>query len=87
LHSHGRIQAHHSIEDRLDDVASPGLHIVIGDVDQATPSIVCTVSDGRSCYPVPVADVFEEMQWPVFPPEWLVEVPRSQFGGHTYAGS
>lgn len=76
LHSHGNLGAHHSSEDWRDDVQSPGVHIVIGHVDQMTPSVICSVSDGRACYPVPVADVFEDIEWPSFPKEWLIAASK-----------
>lgn len=77
FHSHGDNEASHSGEDWCDDVASPGVHVVIGRVDQATPTIRCFASDGSTCYPVRLADVFECSPQPSFPNEWLVEgVPR-----------
>jgi hypothetical protein len=78
LHSHGALDAHHSAADWDDDVASPGVHIVIGLVDCPIPSICCYASDGSRCYPVPFGDVFEQAEWPKAPDEWFVEAPKPE---------
>lgn len=75
LHSHGAMSAFHSQEDYRDDIASPGVHIIVGKVNQPESNVVCIASDGNSCFPVPWRDIFTEPPWPEFPAEWLAPAP------------
>lgn len=71
LHSHGAMPAFHSLEDRRDDERSPGIHIIIGDVDKPLPTLMCVFSDGDRCEPVDPSAVFD-FPSAEFPNDWLV---------------
>lgn len=71
LHSHGGASAYHSVRDKDDDLQSPGLHIIVGDLESAFPSLFCVFSDGEQCAPVSPAAVIEFPPGD-FPQEWLV---------------
>jgi len=74
LHSHGQEHAYHSYQDKQDDLASPGVHITIGDVEACLPTIACYGSDGDACFQVSPADIFEFPEAVSVPKEWLADV-------------
>lgn len=80
LHSHGAMSAFHSPEDRRDDEQSPGIHIIIGNLDQPLPTLMCVFSDGEWCDPVEPSAVFD-FPSAGFPNDWLVaNVPKYECG-------
>lgn len=83
LHSHGRQPAYHSSTDLHDDRRSPGIHIILGDLDRATPSLHLVFVSPEG-YPMPVsfADVFETPPADTFPAEWLTSAPRHKSSAH-----
>lgn len=78
IHSHGADEAYHSPTDERDDQRSPGIHVVVGDLDRPYYSVRCFASDGRVCFEVPLWDVFLEPTVPSLPSHWLVELPPTQ---------
>lgn len=79
LHSHGSLPADiYSHTDRKDDLKSPGVHVVVGSLDQGAQTVYCVRSDGTHCFPVPLWDIFEQPMWPKFPTDWLAPAPRKQ---------
>ncbi len=78
IHSHCYVSAHHSSRDKKDDVLSPGVHIIIGDVDGPLPSLHCVCSDGDECFAVSPLDVIEFPPWPPVPASWLADLRQSR---------
>lgn len=76
FHSHGWDAAYHSLTDERSDVGSPGIHVILGDVGESLPTIVCIFSDGTACFPVSPWDIFVEPEPIAVPKEWLVPIRR-----------
>ena len=71
IHSHCDTSAHHSRQDEDDDASSPGVHIIIGDVDLPMPTLCCVASDGECCWSVSPTDLFGPLESATVPSEWI----------------
>lgn len=73
FHSHGnQLASEYSLIDQKDDTTSPGIHVVLGTLDEGmVPTIHCVSSDGRNCLPVQMVHIFTPWDYGSFPPEWL----------------
>jgi len=79
IHSHGAEPACHSHRDKTDDLGSPGVHIVLGNLNCPCPSVTCVYSSGAHCFEVDFFDVFDfSLPEPSFPEDWLVETPHQK---------
>lgn len=78
IHSHGAEQASHSPQDYKDDQLSPGVHVIVGQLDRLYQSVKCIASDGAGCFEVSLWDVFTEPDMPKFPPTWFIDLPLTQ---------
>lgn len=78
IHSHGQEHAYHSSQDCKDDRHSPGVHVIVGHLDQPYRSVKCIASDGAGCFDVSPWDVFTEPDMPKFPPSWFIDLPLAQ---------
>lgn len=78
IHSHGAEQAYHSWQDHKDDQQSPGMHVIVGQLDQPHQSVKCIASDGTDCFDVSLWDVFTKPDMPKFPPHWFIDLPLTQ---------
>lgn len=78
IHSHGAERAYHSLEDEKDDLCSPGIHVIVGNLDRSYQSVKCVASDSRHCFDVPLWDVFTEPIAPTFPASWFAPLPSTK---------
>ncbi len=84
FHSHPH-EATHSWIDADDHIHSPGLHVILGNLEAvcescrpALPSLSCVWSTGAHCFPVHPATVFETPTLPVFPEAWFQPLVSSK---------
>lgn len=82
IHSHGQERAYHSQRDLNDDRSSPGIHVIIGNLERPYHTVKCIASDGTNCFDVPLWDIFVEPKLPAFPPSWFLELPRPERRTH-----
>lgn len=78
FHSHGSRAASHSLDDQEDDAGSPGIHVIIGNLDTSLPSLHCVYSDGRGFIPMHPPDVFAQAVLPKAPEAWVDRVPKKK---------
>lgn len=102
IHSHGSWSPECSSTDESDEMHRPGLHIVVGNINQEPPKLYCAVvADGVRFKVEPVKELFEDYHsrnTKDVPAEWLEKVKEkkweyssssySSYGGYgSYHGS
>jgi len=88
IHSHCNFSAFHSGTDESDAKEHDGLHITLGNVDSAFPSVAAMISDAGNNWKVEPKDLMEMPLKPVPHPDWWmdqIEAPMFAVGKKTQA--